>query len=163
VVFPNHEAASSSLPTLNATILDFHQLTANYSHTDSLMFAGNLPLTFTREDLHSLFSSYGEILRCLIVYSPETGLNKGYGFVEYSKRDDAIVAKQQMSNKVVGSRSLRVDFADNSMQKCQDLHSETLFVDRLPKGFQDEEKLRKKFMNYGSVKFCQVLGAVTSV
>lgn len=92
-----------------------------------------------------------------MVYSPETGLNKGYGFVEYTKREEALLAKQHMSNKVVGLRSLRVDFADNSMQKCHDLHSETLFVDRLPKGFQDEEKLRKKFVNYGTVKFCQVL------
>lgn len=156
MVFQSHEAASSSLSILNSTVLDFHQLTATYSHTDSLLFAGNLPLTYTRDDLASLFAPHGEILRCLVVYSPETGLNKGYGFVEYTKRDEALLAKQHMSNKVVGLRSLRVDFSDNAMQKCQDLQSETLFVDRLPKGYQDEEKLRKKFENYGTVKFCQV-------
>ena len=92
-----------------------------------------------------LFAPYGQLLRWLVVYSLDTGLNKGYGFVEYATREEAVLAKQQMANKIVGVRSLRVDFADNGMQKCHSLHSETLFVDRLSKGFEDDEKLRKKF------------------
>ncbi len=141
---------------INFTLLDCHQLTACFGHQDAVLFAGNVPYMYTRDDLAALFAPHGEIVRCLVVYSPETGLNKGYGFVEYATREEAVLAKQEMSNKVVGLRSLRVDFCDSGMLRCKDLQSETLFVDRLPKGFQDEEKLRKKFMNYGAVNFCQV-------
>lgn len=156
VVFPTHQTATASMTILNSTVLDCHQLSASHGNPDSLLFAGNLPLTYCREDLAKLFTPHGDLLRYFVVHSPETGLNKGYGFVEYVKRESALLAKQNMSNKVVGLRSLRVDFADNGMQKCEDLQSETLFVDRLPKGFQDEEKLRAKFANYGTVNFCQV-------
>ena len=156
VVFPSHEAALRALSILHSTSLNCHYLTASQTNPDSLLFVGNLPLTYTRQDLHNLFSPYGEILRCLVVCSPETGRNKGYGFVEYMQREEAVLAKQQMATKVVGLRSLRVDFADNAMQTVEDLQSETLFVDRLPKGFQQEELLMEKFANYGTVNFCQV-------
>ena len=133
-----------------------HRLTASFGHADSLLFVGNLPFTYTREDLYRLFSPYGDILRCFIVYSLKTGLNKGYGFVELARREEAVHAKQMMATKVVGLRSLRVDFSDNGMQTVEDLHSQTLFVDRLPKGFKDDEALREVFSEYGRVNFCQV-------
>ena len=156
MVFSTHEAASEALPILNSTILNHHQLSANFSHVDSLLFVGNLPLTFTRDNLLKLFAPHGEILRCLVVCSHETGRKKGYGFVEYARKEEAMLAKQQMATKVVGLRSLRVDFADQGMQTCADLQSETLFVDRLPKGFHDEESLKELFSKYGTVTFCQV-------
>ena len=49
-----------------------------------------------------------------------------------------------------------MDFADNGMQTCEDLQSRTLFVDRLPKGFVDDEIIRDKFSTCGIVNFCQV-------
>ncbi len=156
VVFPSHEAAVGAMAILHMTSINCHYLMATQTSPDSLLFVGNLPLTYTRQDLSNLFSPYGELLRCLVVYSPETGRNKGYGFVEYMYKEEAVLAKQQMATKVVGLRSLRVDFADNGMQRMEDLQSETLFVDRLPKGFQDEEILKEKFENYGTVNFCQV-------
>ena len=54
-----------------------------------------------------------------------------------------------------------MDFADNGMQTCEDLQSRTLFVDRLPKGFVDDEIIRDKFSTCGIVNFCQV-GRVSS-
>ena len=94
-----------------------------------------------------------------MVCSVATGLSKGYGFVEFSSRDEAAQAKLQLATKVVGQRSIRVDFADNGMQTCEDLHSRTLFVDRLPKGFLDDDILRDRFTSFGIVNFCQVSNA----
>ena len=90
------------------------------------------------------------------MYSIVTGESKNYGFVEFLTREEAMAAKQKMATKVVGSRSLRVDFADNGMQTCEDLHSKTLFVDKLPKGLKDESKLKEMFEECGTVNFCQV-------
>ena len=156
LLFPDAERARVGLALLNSARFDSHKLTATYGHPDSLLFVGNLPYTYTSKELAQLFQLYGEILRCLVVCSPESGLSKGYGFVEFVCREEATIAKQQMATKVVGMRSLRVDFADNGMQTCEDLQSQTLFVDRLPKGFKDDGALRRLFRKYGTVNFCQV-------
>ena len=76
--------------------------------------------------------------------------------MEYARREEALIGKQEMANKVVGMRNLRVDFGDNGMQTCEDLQSKTLFVDKLPKGFTDDGALRECFGKYGTVNFCQV-------
>ena len=76
--------------------------------------------------------------------------------MEFATRDEAAQAKLALATRVVGQRSLRVDFADNGMQTCDDLQSRTLFVDRLPKGFVDDDALRDKFSTCGIVNFCQV-------
>ena len=77
--------------------------------------------------------------------------------MEYQKREEATQAKLKLATKNIGQRSLRVDFADNGMQTCDDLHSRTLFVDRLPKGFMDDATLKKLFSSCGIVNFCQVI------
>ena len=148
--------ALEQLVRLNSARYDGCKLMATYGHPDSLLFVGNLSTSYTCHDLLRLFQPHGDILRCFVVISLSTGLSKGYGFVEFSSRDEAAEAKLQLATKVVGQRSLRVDFADNGMQTCDDLHSKTLFVDRLPKGFVDDDILRDKFSMYGIVNFCQV-------
>ena len=148
--------ASEQLLGLNSARYDGFKLSATYGHPDSLLFVGNLACSHTNQDLQRLFRPHGDILRCFVVCSLSTGLSKGYGFVEFSSRDEAAQAKLQLATKVVGQRSLRVDFADNGMQTCDDLQSRTLFVDRLPKGFLEDDVLRNKFSTYGIVNFCQV-------
>ena len=156
VLFLSPEAASEHLPSLNSSLYDGCKLTASYGHPDSLLFVGNLSTSFPRHDLLQLFQPHGVILRCFVVCSPTSGLGKGYGFVEFATRDEAAQAKLALATKVVGQRSLRVDFADNGMQTCEDLQSRTLFVDRLPKGFVNDDVLRDKFSTCGIVNFCQV-------
>lgn len=156
ILFPNHEVASEQLLRLNSSRFEGCKLSASYGHPDSLLFVGNLSCTYSNEDLYRLFQPHGDILRCFVVSSLSTGCSKGYGFVEFSSRDEAAQAKLQLATKVIGQRSLRVDFADNGMQTCDDLHSRTLFVDRLPKGFVEDDILREKFSNFGIVNFCQV-------
>lgn len=91
-----------------------------------------------------------------MVHSTCTGRNKGYAFVEYASRSQALLAKQSVAAKTIGHRGLRVDFADNGMQTLEDLQSCTLFVDRLPKSVVDSKLLRAVFSKYGTVNFCQV-------
>ena len=160
VVFPSACQAKDSLTVINSTYLNSVKLTATYGHPDSLLFVGNLPYTYNQTDLINLFQNCGDIIRCFVIHSPESGLSKGYGFVEFACREEALVAKQQNATKVIGLRSLRVDFSDNGMQTCEDLHSQTLFVDRLPKGFIEDGSLKEYFNQYGRVNFCQVRKAL---
>ena len=89
-----------------------------------------------------------------------TDISKGYGFVEFSTKQEAL---QMTATQVVSGRSLRVEFAEASMATCEDLHSKTLFVDKLPKGMSDETKLINLFNQFGTVEFCQVSGCVCKV
>ena len=148
--------ARTAIQELNGLKTDGQKLSSQFGHPDSFLFVGNLPHWYNKTKLHTLFSPYGTILRCFVVYSIVTGESKNYGFVEFLTREEAMAAKQKMATKVVGSRGLRVDFADNGMQTCEDLHSKTLFVDKLPKGLKDESKLKEMFEECGTVNFCQV-------
>ena len=156
LLFPDVTPAKAAIQKLNGLKYGVTRISACFGHPDSLLFVGNIPLSYSNQRLKELFTACGEILRSFIVYSAVTGKSKGYGFVEFATRDEALLAKQKMATKVVGLRSLRVDFADNGMQTCEDLQSCTLFVDKLPKGMNDNDKLRNEFIRYGTVNFCQV-------
>jgi RNA recognition motif-containing protein len=151
LLFHSSEVVPKAMKELEAS-----GLMASYSPSDSLLFVGNLPNWYSRENLHKLFVCHGSILRCFMVYSLLTGKGKGYGFVEYSTRDEAVAAKQKMATRMICGRSLRVDFADNSMATCQDLQSKTLFVDKLPKSLNDETVIREMFSQHGTVNHCQI-------
>eukprot|EP00731_Ephydatia_muelleri_P019016 Em0011g1056a len=156
LLFPDATQASDCIRKLNVSKFKGYKLTASYGHPDSLLFVGNLPFDFQNTELRQLFEAFGDVLRCFVVHSARTGRNKGYAFVEYASRSQALLAKQSVAAKTVGHRGLRVDFADNGMQTPEDLQSCTLFVDRLPKSFVDSKLLRAVFSKHGTVNFCQV-------
>ena len=123
------------------------------------MFVGNLPFEFTEEQFRDLMSPFGPIERIFLVRSVFTGESKGYGFVDYINRESAGLAKQQLmstGSKYVGGRILRVNFAEPNLLTYEDLHSKTLFVDRLPRDFTDGEVLKGLFSQSGTVTFAQV-------
>ena len=104
-------------------------------------------------------SPFGPIERIFLVRSLFTGESKGYGFVDYINRESASLAKQQLmstGSKYVGGRILRVNFAEPNLLTYDDLHSKTLFVDRLPRDFTNGEVLRELFCQSGTVTFAQV-------
>ena len=159
MLFPNNQATKQAHSLIKANFAKsshFSACVVKYRPHDSLLFIGNIPYSYTRQNLLRLCAPHGEIIRCLVVCSEETGLTKGYGFVEYARKEEATKAKQMLATTLVGQRNLRVDFADHGMMTCSGLQSCTLFVDRLPKGFYDDNLLRAHFSRFGIVNFCQV-------
>ncbi len=53
------------------------------------IFVAKLSGDTTSEDLHDLFSSYGEVTSAKVIMDRETGMSKRFGFVEMSNDDDA--------------------------------------------------------------------------
>lgn len=156
LLFPDTTQAADCIRKLKVSKFKGHKLAATFGHPDSLLFVGNLPFDFQNTELRQLFEGFGDVLRCFMVHSPRTGRNKGYAFVEYVTRSQALLAKQNVAAKTVGHRGLRVDFADNGMQTLEDLQSSTLFVDKLNKNFVEDKLLRAVFSKHGTVNFCQV-------
>lgn len=104
-------------------------------------------------------NQYGSVERIFLVRSEVTGESKGYGFVDYSNKELAGQAKQSLMNtgsKYIGGRILRVDFAEPNLTTYEDLHSKTLFVDKLPRDFTNGKVLREIFSRTGTVTFAQV-------
>jgi RNA recognition motif-containing protein len=74
------------------------------------IYVGNIPFSATEDDLHNMFSQYGEVFSVKFIMDRETGRFRGFGFVEM---DDAS-AKQAidaLNGKEMSGRALRVNEA----------------------------------------------------
>jgi len=75
------------------------------------LYVGNLNYDITSEELKKIFESYGKILSAKVIENPETGRSRGYGFVEYSSKEEAQKATQELNGRSVEGRTLTVNEA----------------------------------------------------
>ena len=75
------------------------------------LYVGNLSYQVREDELKALFGKYGEVTSVKIITDHETGRSKGFGFVEMANSEDAQNAIQELNNKEVGGRSLKVNEA----------------------------------------------------
>jgi hypothetical protein len=81
------------------------------------MYVGNIPYTFTSEDLSQLFSEYGKVVYSQVVQDRETGRSRGFGFVEMETPEMFRAALQQANGRDVDGRSLAVSEAREREQR----------------------------------------------
>ncbi|EPX72516.1 RNA-binding protein [Schizosaccharomyces octosporus yFS286] len=79
--------------------------------TSSTLFVRNLAFGTKKDDLSNFFSDIGPIKHTVVVTNPETGENRGYGFVTFSMVEDAQRAIQELKNRKLNGRILRIDYA----------------------------------------------------
>ncbi|CAN6701955.1 unnamed protein product [Malus baccata var. baccata] len=75
------------------------------------LFVGGLSWSVDEKSLKDAFSSFGEVTEVKIVYDRDSGRSRGFGFVNFSKEDEAQVAKDAMDGKALLGRPLRVTSA----------------------------------------------------
>lgn len=61
----------------------------------------NLPKELTQKDLSEMFSEFGAIDSCKLQVDFQ-GQSKGFGYVQFERKEDAAKALKEMDNKVVG-------------------------------------------------------------
>ena len=49
------------------------------------LFVGNLPADATADDLEALFARFGTVVRARVAIDRDTGLSRGFGFVELAR------------------------------------------------------------------------------
>ncbi len=76
------------------------------------IFVGNLPWATTDEDLHELFSQFGEVKRAKIVLDRETNRSRGFGFVDMEE-EDANKAIDSWNDQQFNGRVLTVNLAQS--------------------------------------------------
>ncbi|GLD73782.1 ribonucleoprotein PTB-binding 2 [Lates japonicus] len=157
VTLLNGDQAQDAIRSLHHSTVRGRLINVTLQPTDSLLCLTNLPHTFTAQQFEELVRSYGNIERSFLVYSDLTGHSKGYGFVEYMKKDSASRARSELLGRPLGDRSLMVQWMDvNQLSQEENLHSKCLCVDRLPLDLCDSEELTQLFSETYKPVFCQL-------
>lgn len=75
------------------------------------LFVGNLDFAVGEEELRGLFAPLGSLLSVSVVLERETGMSRGFGFVEYRTDQDAQSAIGTLDGTELRGRNLRVSSA----------------------------------------------------
>ena len=75
------------------------------------LYVGNLPYGVRDNDLEQAFSQFGAVESARVMMERDTGLSKGFGFVEMASEAEAQAAIQGMNGQPLGGRSLVVNEA----------------------------------------------------
>jgi len=68
----------------------------------------NMSRQTTEKDLRDLFEPFGPVQSCVVVNDDETGLSKGFGFVEMPKPGNAKAAMLQLNGRELDGEKIRV-------------------------------------------------------
>ncbi|KAM6913713.1 ribonucleoprotein PTB-binding 1 isoform 2-T2 [Lycodopsis pacificus] len=156
VTLLNGEQAQCAIKDFHQHVLRDREISVQLQPTDALLCIANLPRAFTQQQFEELVRPFGNLERCFLVYSASTGHSKGYGFVEYMKKDSAARAKSELLGKQLGSRMLYVHWTEVGSLTYPLLHSKCLCVDRLPPSLQTPQDLRNALADTHTPVFCQL-------
>ncbi|NXL55046.1 RAVR1 protein, partial [Podilymbus podiceps] len=156
VTLLNGEQAESAIRKFHLSKLREKEISVQLQPTDALLCIANLPRLYSQQQFEELVRPFGNLERCFLVYSEKTGHSKGYGFVEYMKKDSAARAKSDLLGKQLGTRTLYVHWTDVGQLTLDLLHSKCLCVDKLPHNYADLEELRQVFAAARAPAFCQL-------
>ncbi|XP_040202346.1 ribonucleoprotein PTB-binding 1 isoform X1 [Rana temporaria] len=154
VTLLNGEQAESAIRRFHHTSLRDREISVQLQPTDSLLCIANLPPGYTQQQFEDLVRPFGNLERCFLVYSGVTGHAKGYGFVEYMKKDSASRAKSDLLGRQLGSRTLYVHWSDVTQLTYELLHSHCLCVEHLKEC--EVTELKAAFSKSCTPSFCQL-------
>ena len=72
------------------------------------LFVKNIHPDINEVMLESLFAVHGEILSTKIIYDRADWTSKGFGFIEFEKKEDALKAIEAMNGKELKGKALEV-------------------------------------------------------
>jgi RNA recognition motif-containing protein len=75
------------------------------------IYVGNLSYSVTDEELGKIFSEFGEVASVNIIEDHESGRSKGFGFVEMPNQKEAEEAINQLNEKEIKGRNIKVNQA----------------------------------------------------
>ncbi|NWR11064.1 RAVR2 protein, partial [Paradoxornis webbianus] len=155
VTLLNGEQAQSAIRRFHQHSLRGKEISVQLQPTDALLCITNLPLSLSIEEFEELVRAYGNVERCFLVYSELTGHSKGYGFVEYMKKDSAAKARLELLGKQLEESTLFAQWMDVNQLTTNLIHSKCLCVDKLQKDCADSKELIQAFSLKYKPVFCQ--------
>ncbi|XP_024971963.1 polyadenylate-binding protein 2 [Cynara cardunculus var. scolymus] len=131
VQFDREEVAQTAIRTLNRKLMNDKRVyvgpfirqeerrnIANVYEIirEANLYMKNLDESITDDMLEELFSEFGTIKSCKVMLDPK-GVSKGFGFVAFSKPDEAKRAMDEMKGKMVGRKPLYVTIAQPKAER----------------------------------------------
>jgi cold-inducible RNA-binding protein len=75
------------------------------------LFVGNLDSEVTEEELRRLFEANGQVVQVHIILDRDTGLPRGFAFVEMTNAPEAEKAIKGLNGSILRDHPLSVDYA----------------------------------------------------
>lgn len=127
VEYTNPADAVRAIETLNGFNLQNKKIKVAFSRPggttikNANLYICNIPRHLTEEQLHEIFSKFGDIIQCRLLKEATGNRNKGVGFVLYDKRCQAEEAIKKLNGQVLeGSTDpLSVKFAEDNAKKIR--------------------------------------------
>lgn len=157
VVFTDPSAAEAALE-LNGHVVDGHHLRVDmagnsrqHSHGKSV-FVGNIPHEVTDDEVHAVFTDFGEIDGVRLVRDKLTGLCKGFGFVLFKDPASVLLATKFKGIQLKG-RKLRVFRSRPMANRHQALRYKKLphFAGEVAEGLKGKRKSSQRKKGVGQV------------
>lgn len=78
---------------------------------ENKLYVGNLPYTFSDDDMQRTFSEFGSVNSAKVVMDRDSGRSKGFGFVEMATAAEATAAINALHGQDLGGRDMVVNVA----------------------------------------------------
>ncbi len=75
------------------------------------IYVANLHYRLNDEDLHQIFSEFGQVTSAKIIKDHETGRSRGFGFVEMANQEEGTLAMERLNGSEVEGKQLMVNEA----------------------------------------------------
>lgn len=157
--FATVEQAKRAVTELKNPVVNGKQCGVTPSQDSDTLFLGNICKTWTKDALKEKLKHYGienvEDLT-LVEDSNNEGMNRGFAFLEFSSRSDAMDAFKRLQKRDVlfgVDRPAKVSFADSFIDPGDEIMAQvkTVFVDGLPASW-DEDRVRELLKKYGEIE-----------
>lgn len=112
-----------------------------------------LPQTMSQEEVKALFGSIGEVESCKLIRDKVTGQSLGYGFVNYTRAEDADKAINTFNGLRLQNKTIKVSFARPSSDAIKGAN---LYVSGLPKSMTQPD-LEQLFAPFGQIITSRIL------
>eukprot|EP00834_Sanchytrium_tribonematis_P007325 NODE_648_length_5041_cov_0.519021.p1 type:complete len:442 gc:universal NODE_648_length_5041_cov_0.519021:3626-2301(-) len=112
------------------------------------IFIKNLHPDIDHKALHDTFSQFGKIISCKVATA--NGQSKGYGFVHFESKEDALNAIQSVHLKYMNGQQVHVHlFIPKNERQTNDLFT-NIYIKQFPKHWTDSD-LELIFKEYGAM------------
>jgi len=88
-----------------------NQIIADRGNDVKSLFVGNLDSETTQEELRQLFEAYGQVMQIHIIRDRDSGLPRGFAFVEMTNAAEAEKAIKALNGSILRDRTLSVSYA----------------------------------------------------
>ncbi|CAM8937979.1 unnamed protein product [Rhodiola kirilowii] len=157
--FATVEQANRAVVELKNPVVNGKRCGVSPSQDSDTLFLGNICKTWTKEALKEKLKHYGvDDLADLTLVGDSTdeGMSRGFAFVEFSSRSDAMDAFKRLQKRDVSfgvDKAPKVSFAESFIDPGDEIMAQvkTVFVDGLPASW-DEDRVRGVLKKYGEIE-----------